>query len=169
MMFATGNLHKGFFQYGPQMWVAFVSFAICGGFLGLLVTCSFPEMADMVESIPELKNCDDEKKNAYLAGLFNLLASIAECAAPLTAGFTTNYFGYERAYFMAGVFTVIFGLIYYFVCGFGKWVDQEKTPVLYEIASEKNEKCSRSESATKYKSSHPPQDEEASLLGRKTV
>ena len=37
------------------------------------------------------------------------------------------------------------------------------------LMEEKNEKCSRSESATKYKSSHPPQDEEASLLGRKTV
>ncbi len=72
---------------------------------------------------------------------------------------------------MAGSFTVIFGLMYYVICGFGKGVEleQEKSPILYESAHEHKE-SSRSESATKRKSAHGPSDEEqVALLGRKTV
>jgi hypothetical protein len=109
-----------------------------GAFLGLLLTVSFPELVDMVKEIPELKNCNFEKKNTALSSLYNLLTSFAECAAPLTAGFTTAYFGYVDAYLMVGSFVVTYGPLYFVICGFGKGVEPEqvKTPILYESASE---------------------------------
>ena len=93
--------------------------------------------------------------------MFNLLASIAEFFAPLMAGFTTGYFGYVKAYLMAGSFTVIFGLMYYVICGFGKEVEPEevKSPILFESAPE-FKKSSQSDSATKRKSAYGPSDEE---------
>ena len=173
MMFGTGNLHQGYFSYGPQLWIVCVSFSVAGGFLGLLLTTSFPEFVDMVEEIPELKNCNVEKKNTALSSLYNLLTSLAECVASLTAGFTTGYFGYVNAYFMVGSFVIIFGLLYFIICGFGKGVEPEqiKNPILYESASEnKSDRSTRSENPIKRRGAHNSSyDEQDELLGRKTV
>jgi len=103
--------------------------------------------------------------------MYNLLACFGECVGPIIAGLTIHYFGYELAYFMAGVFTVIFGLTYFFLCGFGRWPEELKTPILYQMEAEKNEGISKSEAltTTNYRSHFGFQEEEVSLLGRKTV
>ena len=146
---------------------------MAGAFLGLLLTVSFPEFVDMVEQIPELKNCNVEKKNTALSSLYNLLTSLAECAAPLTAGFTTDYFGYVNAYLMVGSFVALYGLLYFFICGFGKEVEPEQTaiPILYEEVPENESRTNtRSENATRRRYAHDHLcEEQVELLGRKTV
>jgi len=77
--------------------------------------------------------------------MFNLLSCVAECVGPIIAGLTIFYFGYELAYGMAGVFTVIFGFFYFFQCGFGCWPEESKPPILFSMKAEKDSASIRSD------------------------
>ena len=111
-----------------------VTFSLSGAFLGLLESVVFAEFVDMVEQIPELKNSNVEKRNIALACFSNLMQSVSECAARLAAGFMSQFFGFEKAYMMVGSFVTFYGILYFFICGFGKEFEPEQKAdlILYE-------------------------------------
>jgi hypothetical protein len=55
MTMATGDFWKLVgINVGPSFSMVIITFFIAGGFLGLLVTVSFPELVAVVEKMPEV-------------------------------------------------------------------------------------------------------------------
>lgn len=95
-------------------------FSAAGALLALLVTTSFPELCDCVENIPELKGCDEDEKDIYLSSLYNVISTGADCIAMTLSGVLAGYVGYVYSYLCVGIFTSLFGAVYWVVCGPGK-------------------------------------------------
>lgn len=49
-----------------------------------------------------------------------MLATGADAVAMTASGVLAGYVGYVHSYMIVGMFTSLFGVIYYFVCGSGK-------------------------------------------------